>query len=736
MQKELPSSLLSNYDEIWISPSKNQDGSMPIGNGEIGLNVWVDQRGRLYVLIARTDAWDEIGRLCKIGRICLEFSPPIADIFSNLFPRAFRFKQRLNLLEGCLEITTKRKGLETHIRIWVDAFNPVVHIEVDASQPIGVGLKNEVWRTTQRTITPAEEAFLIEGSPNKQVYPDTILSASDGLQPNQLGWFHANPASIWESVLTHQGLGEFIKDGHDPLRHRIFGGLLQGNDMTAKSPTELESTGTHTHYHFYLIPNTEDPSQPKDWLSNAQATLAKICQEPVAKLFENHKQWWAAFWDRSWLFASGTPEAEVLTRGYILQRWIAACGGRGNFPIKFNGSIFTVNTERKYDPDYRRWGGMYWFQNTRLPYWAMLMSGDFDLFRPFIKMYTDLIPLVKHRTQVYSKHGGWFMPETMPFWGTYGDTCFGVERGALSPGEPIENRYIRYHYNSTLEFLAMLLNYYDYTQNQEMWTKILLPVAEDVLEWWGMRWSRDSKGKIVMNPANSVETYWDCINPTPDLAGLQWTIDKLLAYPEKNVPGPLRDKWAEVRHAIPDIPITQRDGNTVIFPAYEPLPNRTNCENPELYTVFPYPLFGLTKPRLEMAQTTFRKRIQYNHMGWSQDEIQAALLGLTEEATTMIVKRAHMKHKGSRFPAFWGPNFDWIPDQDHGSNLLTAFQRMVAQGVEDKILLLPAWPKSWKITFKLHLPFQTRIFGEYDGTGLNYDVDPPARKKNVVVILK
>ena len=36
--------------------------------------------------------------------------------------------------------------------------------------------------------------------------------------------------------------------------------------------------------------------------------------------------------------------AETVTRGYELQRWINACGGRGAFPIKFNGSIFIVDT--------------------------------------------------------------------------------------------------------------------------------------------------------------------------------------------------------------------------------------------------------------------------------------------------------------------------------------------------------------------------------------------------------
>ena len=51
-------------------------------------------------------------------------------------------------------------------------------------------------------------------------------------------------------------------------------------------------------------------------------------------------------------------------------------------------------------------------------------------------------------------------------------------------------------------------------------------------------------------------------------------------------------------------------------------------------------------------------------------------------------------HPAYRWPATWGPNFDWLPDQNHGGNLLETTQLMLLQSVGDKILLLPAWPKS------------------------------------------
>ncbi len=60
-------------------------------------------------------------------------------------------------------------------------------------------------------------------------------------------------------------------------------------------------------------------------------------------------------------------EGEIISQGYALQRFITACAGRGTYPIKFNGTLFTVDFEG--DPDYRRWGPEYWLQNTRLMYW-------------------------------------------------------------------------------------------------------------------------------------------------------------------------------------------------------------------------------------------------------------------------------------------------------------------------------------------------------------------------------
>ena len=91
------------------------------------------------------------------------------------------------------------------------------------------------------------------------------------------------------------------------------------------------------------------------------------------------------------------------------------------------------------------------------------------------------------------------------------------------------------------------------------------------------------------------------------------------------------------------------------------------------------------------------------------------LLGLTDEAARILTIKCANSHPAYRWPATWGPNFDWLPDQNHGGNLLETTQLMLLQPVGGKILLLPAWPKTWDVNFKLRAPRNTVVECIYRG---------------------
>jgi hypothetical protein len=115
---------------------------------------------------------------------------------------------------------------------------------------------------------------------------------------------------------------------------------------------------------------------------------------------------------------------------------------------------------------------------------------------------------------------------------------------------------------------------------------------------------------------------------------------------------------------------------------------------------------------------------------WLNPGIKGSAIGADSASPTHI--RAGNVEKGFRFPAMWAVNNDYVPDQDHGGVLNCALQRMLLQYEGDKIILLPAWPKDWTASFKLHAPKNTTVEGRVEGGKLmELKVVPESRRKDL-----
>ena len=114
---------LAAYNVIWDSPGKDYNGSMPVGNGDIGLNVWVEENGDICFYIGKTDSWGDNGRLLKVGEVRVKCTPAI------IFPGA-GFKQELDLKTGTIRISSAGKvggkDVDLDLQLWVDANHPVI----------------------------------------------------------------------------------------------------------------------------------------------------------------------------------------------------------------------------------------------------------------------------------------------------------------------------------------------------------------------------------------------------------------------------------------------------------------------------------------------------------------------------------------------------------------------------------------------------------------------------------
>ncbi len=427
-----------------------------------------------------------------------------------------------------------------------------------------------------------------------------------------------------------------------------------------------------------------------------------------------------------------------ITRAYILQRWMAACAGRGSYPIKFNGSIFTVDPEftggPKFNADWRKWGDCYWWQNTRFPAYAAIACGDYDQCRALFRMYREVLPICKARAKLYYRAEGVYFPETMTIFGAYANCDYGWKREGHKPNEVLCPWWC-YAWQQGLELVMLMQDYYDHTGDQKFLRAELLPMAREVLSYFDMRFTRDKDGKLIVSPTQAVETYWHGVtNDTPSVAGLNAVLDRLLALPSAQAPDGGRRLWVRLRAATPPVPMATEDGQRFVLPAETFDPKRSNVENPELYAIWPFRLFGVGKTNLQAGITAFERRGEKGMQGWSYDGQCAAILGLVEEAKRQILFKAGNSNPNHRFPAMWGPNFDWLPDQDHGSNILLTLQHMLLFADGDRIHLLPAWPRDWNVNFRLHAPHRTVVEGRVkDGKLRELKVTPKSRLKDVVV---
>jgi alpha-L-fucosidase 2 len=195
----------------------------------------------------------------------------------------------------------------------------------------------------------------------------------------------------------------------------------------------------------------------------------------------------------------------------------------------------------------------------------------------------------------------------MYFWGMFTNANYGWNRKGLAVGD-VTNRFIRREYTSSLELLAMMLDYYDYTRDESFLKDHLLPLSDSLLKFWDEHYQRNADGRMVIYPAQALETLQDARNPTPDVAGLLWGLGKLLELPEPTVGAERHTFWKQLEAAIPPLPMAGDDGQRWLLGAEQVFGGRGNSENPELYAVFPFRLYGVGKPDVDIGRRTFEKR--------------------------------------------------------------------------------------------------------------------------------
>ena len=705
---------------------------MPLGGGDIGMNVWVED-GDILFYLSRTGAYDENNTLLKQGRFRVSTTP-------SLFSNSADFTQTLNLNDGYMTI----EGTQGKVILWVDVFHPVVHVEAKTKVVTTLNVAYESWRVEDRLIRKVEG----QQCSYKWALPKGIATRRDSIFADDasITFFHQNAdATVFDVSVAQQGM-ESVKDQmYNPLKNLIFGGRLSGGQLRFKecingiyADTDYtawiyESKRAKREHDFKIVLHTEQGTI-ESWensLANTEQQI-KNNKDRIAT-----RQWWNNLWKRSFIEGGGDEGADVV-RNYTLFRYMLGCNADGEDPSKCNGGLFTfdpnyVDTKMPFTPDVRRWGGgTMTAQNQRLVYWPMLKSGDFDMMKSQFDLYNRVLPTVELRSQLYWNHGGACYSEQIENYGLPNPAEYGFKRPDTFDKGMEYNAWLEYQWDTVLEFCQMILDTQLYNGDD---ISEYLPMIESVVRFYDEHYRQlasqrgrrdlDGDGNLVIYPGTACETYKMAHNPATTIAALRSVLES----------SGINNEMLE---RIPEIPLRVLDGKEMIAPA-KSWERINNTETPQLYPIFPWRNYGVGRPDLERAINTYSydpDALKFrSHVGWKQDNIWAACLGLTDEAKELTLKK--MGNGPHRFPAFWGPGFDWTPDLNWGGSGMIGLQEMLMQEVDDQIYLFPAWPADWDVHFKLHATHKTTVEVTLkDGKITQLDVFPKEREKDIINYLE
>lgn len=748
-------SRVADYNVRWTKQSLNSSESMPCGGGDIGLNVWVE-KNELLVYLSRSGAFDENNLFPKFGRLRIKLSP-------NPFQNA-TFLQNLNLRDGYIEIETLKEGKKTQLEIWVDVYNPIVHIEVVSDEKVTMEAVYENWRTQTYSWKPDELMgnIAFRGAPSLPVvHPDSISPMKTGIM-----WYHRNrKETFFDATVKMQGLEPVKEKLWNPLSVLTFGGYMGGKGLSFSGVTTgryldtdykgwiLKSDKAQRNHSLWTVLHINQTDTYERWLAGLEE-LKKMASTPQQNNKTKTRKWWNDFWARSYVFIDKDKGENAVSyqigRNYQLFRYQLGCNAYGKYPTKFNGGLFTydpslTNSGYRFNPDYRNWGGgTFTAQNQRLVYWPMLRNGDFDMMPSQFDFYLRTLGNAEIRTEFYWKHRGASFTEQIECFGLPIAYCYGWNRKSdLLPGYQ-QNQWVEHQWDTSLEFCMMILetNRYDGVDISKY-----IPLIESCLYFFDEHYQKealkrgthalDANGHLILYPGTGAETYKLAYNSVSTISALKCVLQGLLNLDDKYLQREKKIYFEEMMRRIPPISFREMKGHKTIAPAVT-FSRIQNGEIPQLYPVYPWGIYGIGRPDLQVAVDTWKYGVenadQKSYLSWHQDAIFCARLGLTQEAKELTIKK--MGDSERRFPTFWGPGHDWTPDHNWGGSGMIGVQEMLMQTVDDKIYILPAWPKEWNVEFKLHAPYNTTVECVYcDGKISRLVVVPKEREKDIIVLI-
>jgi hypothetical protein len=626
---------LSKHDIVYNRPNTNPLYGLTVGNGRTGAMAW-NQNG-LTMQVSGVDLSQQ--STYAAGLVNLFSNPQMDTGYST-------FQQRLSLYDGTL--TTKYDSNRT-VTVMGSPNSEVMGIHVEDTRPgvTSVGLDLSLWD------------------------PTTVQNIAD--VPDLNTW------RTYSTFADSTGVG--ISRGQTDAKNfgYTLAATVEGAGYTSQvvdgRRVRLNITPTAS-YTVWFTAASRINSPGLNSVTQAKNQLASVKSTGYANTLNNYRNWWHAFWEKSFVqYSNSAGDADYLENVYYLSTYMIAAGGYGNYPLHFINGVFRATQDNS------KWSNGYWYWNQRDVYNSFLASNHTDLMSTFNRLYSRNYAALKSYTQTRYGIDGLWGPETMGWDGN--------ARGTIN------SDYVNDLYSTGTEAAYNMYLQYRYTNDLTYLRDTAYPYMREAVKFYQGKLSVDGAGKYYMASSNAHETYWDVRNAITDLASVRLLFPLTIAVSTQlGLDSGLRAGWQNVVNNLAPYQVV----NGAYQPHDPPISQTRNNENVALELVWPYDQTGIGYPDQQTAINTFNVRpFPYGNV-WSNDAVHAARLGLGDQAFQGM---RTMLQKYQNYPNGMTNNTNGV--FEYLGVHLTAMNESLLQSYNDKIRVFPAAPTASSFVGKFTL---------------------------------
>jgi alpha-L-fucosidase 2 len=618
-------SYLSKHDVVYNEPSDNPLYGLTVGNGRVGAMVW--NADDLTMQISGVDVSQQTAFSGGLVRFATD--PPLSD-------QADAFQQRLVLHDGTL---TTRYASDRVVSI----------LGAPDSELLGIHVEDARAEVTSATL-------------DLSLWDLAALSNHGGV-PNLDTWKAIAVYAEAESAGLSRGQTDANDFGYT-LAASVEGTTFSSETIGSSVRLTIDPAPSYT---IWVALSTRLNAAGNDSVTEAKAALAGVKNAGFAATQTAYQDFWHGFWSRSFVQYSGRDgEADYLESMYYLSTYIIAAGGYGNYPFHFINGVFRATG------DDTKWSSAYWYWNQRNIYHSFLASNHPELVDTFNDLYARNYDVLKADTQSRYDIDGLWVPETMGWDG--------------NPNGTINSTFTDHIWSTGTEAAMNMYLQYEYTGDETYLQDTAYPFMREAAKFYLGKLSKDADtGEYFMADGNAHETYWDVKNAITDLASVRRMFPVVIALSEKlGVDATLRPQLQDVLDNLHEY---QLDGD-VYLPHDPPAVAQSNGENVSCELIWPYDLTGLGAADYDQAVATWNARPNPYGNVWANDAIQAARLGLGDEAFEGMKL---MLDKYQTYPNSFTDNTNGVFEY-HGAHLL-AVNESLLHSYGDALRILPALPE-------------------------------------------